>query len=48
MLTLKIEDKAGQIVNKKITLTVKKFSELDVRFATEGTMSTWFENCNVN
>mgnify|MGYP000758603293 CR=1 FL=1 len=47
MLTLKIEDKAGQIVNKKITLTVKKFSELDVRFATEGTMSTWFENCNV-
>lgn len=47
MLTLKIEDKAGQIVNKKITLTVKKFSELDVRFAAEGTMSTWFENCNV-
>lgn len=26
MLTLKIEDKEGQVVNKKITLTVKKFS----------------------
>lgn len=47
MLTLKIEDQAGQIVNKKITLTVNKFSELDVRFAVEGTMSTWFETCNV-
>ena len=47
MLTLKIEDKAGQIVNKKITLTVKKFSELDVRFATEGTITTCYENCNI-
>lgn len=47
MLTLKIEDKAGQIVNKKITLTVKKFSELDVRFATEGTITTQFEDCNL-
>ncbi len=47
MLTLKIEDKAGQIVNKKINVTVKKFSELDVRFATEGTITTQFENCNL-
>ena len=47
MLTLKIEDKAGQIVNKKINVTVKKFSELDVRFATEGTITTHFENCNL-
>lgn len=47
MLTLKIEDKAGQIVNKKITLTVKKFSELDVRFAAEGTITTQFEDCNL-
>ncbi|MEY8594174.1 hypothetical protein AALK14_22285 [Butyricimonas hominis] len=47
MLTLKIEDQAGQIVNKKITLTVKKFSELDVRFAAEGTITTQFEDCNL-
>lgn len=47
MLTLKIEDKAGQIVNKKITLTVKKFSELNVRFATEGAITTQFEDCNL-
>lgn len=47
MLTLKIEDKEGQVVNKKITLTVKKFSELDVRFATESTIVSQFEDCNL-
>lgn len=47
MLTLKIEDKEGQVVSKKITLTVKKFSELDVRFATEGTIVSQFEDCNL-
>lgn len=47
MLTLKIEDKEGQVVNKKITLTVKKFSELDVRFATESAIVSQFENCNL-
>lgn len=47
VLVLQIKDKAGQIAEKKFTLNVKKFSELDVRFGTENTIISQFENVNV-
>lgn len=46
MLSLTIEDREGQKVTQNITLNIKKFSELDVRF-TADRIVTFSENCNL-
>lgn len=46
MLSLTVEDREGQIVTQNITLNIKKFSELDVRFTADQIL-TFSENCNL-
>lgn len=46
-LVLSVTDLAGQTTSQKINLTILKFSELKVKFAIEGDITSQFEDCNV-
>lgn len=46
-LSLAVTDEAGKTTSQKFTLTVLKFSELDVKFVAEGDIICQFDKCNV-
>lgn len=46
-LSLAVTDEAGKTTAQKFTLTVLKFSELDVKFVAEGDIICQFDKCNV-